>query len=793
MSNPEVGSAFVKLRLDPAGFEEQITDTVESGAQQAQDVLDKQVDQQAQKILDLQTRSEAANLRALAASARGDETVAKAESLAAGLLSLQANVRQAQFAAEDSLRSAASAMGSEREQFLAAAEAYATAAKIGQDTIRRSQEAGKLLSPNIPGAQPSALERLEELARGSGTRGGIGQLLAAGGRLGAVGIIATGAFQAFSHLQQALRVTGDEAFTMSGKFRNAGADILTLDLVGAFNDLRNERPAQIIGDLAAKLEEAKQKGDPLIVTQEKLNALYQDSPQQLGSYLEALVGLGKISTQTALEMFKITEANKAIEASARAAELAVGDVAEKIARAGSDAAAFGESSTRFGRGVGGVAAEAAAAAAAGPSFQPGTGGTDVGNTVRELITARIRDDDARLKQELADRKLIEAQVRATFENVKGTEAAGAAYKAVVAATTAVAQTQNQIKDSAEQAAKTAQATREAKAKEAAAAAEKAASDAQQAREIGLQNAIASAALTKRKSDDIKAFNTAIDYYKALAAHAGTALERAQAQQKVIELTAQLSKVKTGADPAAAAELAEARLQNALAAASATGRISDDRKAAQDLVRFWKSQVNDAEGVAKARAEGSLIDAKGRLAAVNQSAIDLQELRIRNRQQAARLTAGTSDDKKAADDLVKFWQNQVNHAEGVAKERAKSNLLAAQLARQSGQKTETGGGPTTIDFLGISQQLAQDFASNLLPTGSASSLAGLFKLPGIEAGAGGQSVQEQQVEELKKIRELLTQKGIGASVNVHQNFRDPDATGFAQARFARLAMEEAFNG
>jgi len=849
MSNPEVGEAFVKLRLDPADFENEIKDTVESSAEEAQKTLDQQIDGQAQKILDLQTKAEAANLRSLSAGAQGQKSIAEAEALSAGLLNLQANIAQAQFAAENTLRSAAGAMGAEREQLLAAAEAYQVAAKIGQDTLDRSIRAGRIVEPNVPG-QGGPLGRLEELARGAGTRGGLGQLLASGARLGALGIAATAVFQSFTHLQSALRVTGDEAFSMGGKFRNATASLLTADVVGAFQALTRERPAQIVGDLAAKLEEAKQKGDPLVITQEKLNALYQKSPQELGNYINALVGLDKISVQTGLQMFKIAEANQAVERTARAAAIATGDVAAAIEKAGSEAAAFGEKSNDFGRGVGAIEQERQRTIAqGGPTPLPGTGGTAVGNEIRASIISRIADDQKRTALELENAKTIQAQRRATFENVRNTEAAAGAWKDYVIATTAVAKATEAAKNATETAATAAQdaantvrdaqagrirdegarlqaelanariverqkqaaaraaeGTRQAAAANAAYeqavtarvqienqikdrndAAAKAAQDERQSTEAArLANAEARAALTARTTDDIAAIKATRDYYQNLAKTlSGSAAEAAKAE--AIAATARLKSVSTGD----AAALREQRLQNALQASALTGRLSDDKKAAEQLVAFWKSQVNDAEGLAKARAEGDLLSAKARLDAVEQATTNLKEQKIQNRIQAARLTADSGDDKRAANDLVKFWQKQFKEAEGAAKVTAQSRLIAAKLARQAleGDKTDAGG-PSTIDFLGISQQITREFAGNLLPTGSSSALAGLFKLPGITAGG---SPEEQQVDELKKIRQLLEQKGIGAAVTVNQSFRDPDQSGFVQARFAKLAMVEAFNG
>jgi hypothetical protein len=53
-------------------------------------------------------------------------------------------------------------------------------------------------------------------------------------RLGAAGLAVGAVFQGLGHLEEALKVTGDEAFTAEGKFRNFGAALLKGDVVGGF-------------------------------------------------------------------------------------------------------------------------------------------------------------------------------------------------------------------------------------------------------------------------------------------------------------------------------------------------------------------------------------------------------------------------------------------------------------------------------------------------------------------------------------------------------------------------------
>lgn len=427
--------------------------------------------------------------------------------------------------------------------------------------------------------------------------------------------------------------------------------------------------------------------------------------------------------------------------------------------------------------------------------------------------AGISDPDAQLRAQLAQDQATQARESGELEKAKAAYAkkkisalelrqAEAEYAEAVAATQV---TQNQISGNAK------------------AAAEAAQQDARNAEELRLANNIAAAALTKRKSDDKKFYNEAIDYYRAQARDASlTATEREQARGTVRELRQGLRTALAGGG----AELQQQQLQNALAQAQQVGSIPLQRRAAQRLVDFWEGQVKAATGIEKAQAQASLIGARGQLQAVEGSATDLQEQRIRNRISAAQLTKGLDDDKKAADALVTFWKEQVKHAQGIEKERARSNLISARLARQALDQQQEGTGGTgfgTVDFLKVSQSIMRDFAGNLLPTGGLEQARSLFapvspedlasggkklsdlaqiKLDQLEGpditGARAQAdnlaqTGQDQLSELRQIRNLLERNGTGATVHVNQTMRTPDQTGFAQARYAKLAMEDAFNG
>lgn len=404
-----------------------------------------------------------------------------------------------------------------------------------------------------------------------------------------------------------------------------------------------------------------------------------------------------------------------------------------------------------------------------------------GDRSRDARTARIADPDARLRAQLGDAQQDEAEAAAAVaaakranKSAKEIAEANATYQEAI---TARANIEQQIADNAK------------------AAAQIAADDARNAEEVRLANNIAAAAQTEGKADDRKYYNEAIAHYKAVAADASeTKTAREQARGTVRELVAGRKQALSGdSDPLA---LRQQLLQNALSRAEQTGSLPATRRAAQKIVDFWEEQVKSTTGIERAQAQASLIGARGRLQGVDADERGLAELRIRNRIQAAQLTKGKGDDKKAADALVEFWEDQFKHAKGVEKAQANASLIAAKLARKALDEDSTdssGQGITTVDLLGISQQIKRDFAGNLLPTGSAANVSALF--PGFTGPQAG-GPEEKQVDELKRIREILERNNglsSGAVVNVHQNFRAPDVSGTAQARNARFAMEEAFNG
>lgn len=505
-------------------------------------------------------------------------------------------------------------------------------------------------------------------------------------------------------------------------------------------------------------------------TRDALAARLQDDQERLAAQLKNL----QVTQQQKRTAFEEAKAAK--------------EVAEKAGDASAEARIAAAAYSDLVQATTDVGAKAAELAATTKANVEAT--QAAASRTRDARAAQITDPGARLQAELGNARIDEqtaaaaaaSAARAAEHAKKGSAKAREAAEAQATYEEAVARragVEQEIASNQQ------------------AAAEAARQDARGAEEARLANNIAAAALTPLKADDKRFYNEAIAYYKQVAADASeTKTAREQARGTVRELVAGRKAALQGdaGDPAA---LRQQLLNNALARAEQAGDLPATRRAAQKIVDYWEEQVKSTKGIERAQAQASLIGARGQRAAVDDAEQGLAEQRIRNRISAAQLTKGLGDDKKAADALVDYYQKAFDNAKGAqAKVKARADLISAQLARQAldNQKdSSTGaGGIGTLDFLGISKRLQQDFAGNLLPTGGRSAMDQLFGAAGGQLPQSG-GPEEEQVDELRRIRQLLERNGTGATVTVNQHHAVPDASGFAQARWARFAMEEAFNG
>lgn len=175
------------------------------------------------------------------------------------------------------------------------------------------------------------------------------------------------AAQASRQLASSLRVTGDDAVTTEGKLRNAGASLLSGDFVGAIKALAVHAPSSsqklkaLAGDANTSAAALRQFGFETAQDATKTRELAD-------SIKTAEIAAGRWGGQLAINKAELNDhaaeldknASKALSLAAamEAAASAVASVGTAIQQAGSDAAAFGERGTLFGRGAGGVEAEA---------------------------------------------------------------------------------------------------------------------------------------------------------------------------------------------------------------------------------------------------------------------------------------------------------------------------------------------------------------------------------------------------------------------------------------------------
>jgi len=623
--------------------------------------------------------------------------------------------------------------------------------------------------------------------------GGAGSLIGVGARLGLAGFAASAVFQTFGEVNRLLRVTGEEAFTVQGRFRNLGAELMTGNLIGAFKALTADRPAEFSSGVTAALKAEKDATNDFLVTEEKLIAKRRESKEASDQYIGVLLAIGAINVDTALKLRKVSDELLSQENRALATADALGFVARRIREAGQEAAAFGERGGLGGvRGPGGVGLEQPGAQIGfqrtgipRPIFSPDTGGTfkspteesrRVAQEIRESITKRIEDDKKRLELEIANARVIQQQARATFENVRGGDEAAAAWRDFVVATTGVTL--------AVQAAKNA-----------------AIANAEAAQELG--NAVRDATIANIVDPDAQRAAT-LRAAKIEEGQAKRAFDEAEkgtkeaneaygkwkiAQQKTVgaqnEITAaakESAKLAAEEAEAAAQSNASARaqsLENQIAKAALTKRKSDDKAAFDAAIDYWRGIAASAKNAeAREEAEAKVIDLRKRRkeALTGESADptrDIELLRIENRVAAARLTTSTLDDKKFVNQLVAYWKEKVRDAEGYEKEVARSRLIAAQLQKQALSK-QSGEDSPEVFVRKLFERAADEFrqfGSNI--SGSANGILapqdarGAFaaSIAGNRFGVSGYDdrIQREQLTEQQKQTAIL--RGIQTNTGV----------------------------
>jgi hypothetical protein len=325
---------------------------------------------------------------------------------------------------------------------------------------------------------------------------GLGRMAATAG-IASLAITAT--YQASQQLQQALRVTGEEAFTTSGKIRNFSAALLNMDIVGGVQALT--AAPKTLEDLGFSFTELKNRMSALqVVAGDVAPSIAPISPAAAGAG-DDLRDFGKAADEAGTSSSKLAREAINLVQSILAAEQAQSALADSVSRLGTafrtaagDAVFFkGAVDDAAGpRGPGGVdAINVALEAARGPTS--GRLAREIGPTARnanaQILAQANQELDALLKLQQAEFVRL---TRAVANSTGNRQQRIALNRELALAEAAVIGTQRQIKENADAARKAAAAAEKAARAEAEAtrkadaAAAKARREAQQAIEQARQ-------------------------------------------------------------------------------------------------------------------------------------------------------------------------------------------------------------------------------------------------------------------------------------------------------------------
>lgn len=343
------------------------------------------------------------------------------------------------------------------------------------------------------------LSQVGEGFEGAGRSAGVlgSGLLGVIGKASAVGFAISAAYQASQSLQDALKATGTEAFTTTGRLENFAAALLNTDLIGAFQALRAQ--PKTLDDLGISVTEASNRLEALQKVADGTAVRLRDqgtganeSGEELQRYSDIVREAGTGNRELAQQLIDQV-------AALRAAENAQSALADSVARLGTvfrdvtgQAVLFKGAVDDLGgpRGPGGVdAINAALEQARGGQFRQAANPDNRVNANKQILARANGDLDEVLRLQEKERDRLKAAVQSAIGNEKERKALQDAYvraQADVVATEKAIKAQN---DAAKQAAATA---------------------AQQAREdtwskiIGeLDIGVTRAQLTKRLGDDLQ--------------------------------------------------------------------------------------------------------------------------------------------------------------------------------------------------------------------------------------------------------------------------------------------------
>jgi hypothetical protein len=648
---------------------------------------------------------------------------------------------------------------------------------------------------------------IREVATGEA---GLGSLLAPSAllRFGAAGLAIGAVVSTISALEKGLKVTGDEALTFEGRFRNLGAALLTGNLIEGFEaltahsksateqlteiekalNLKEARTAgqqmQDFADRTAAAREEVTKAIDEIGTSKNTFDLQTTSTRALGSATVELLGpVGDLAEKYGL----VSVATARLADGDTALSKALREQLEELDKTGAKAREYANDLKVAEQAVKDLAVAQLTQARNASLVSRTEGlGDDLAEARRKEAKAREDAADPNLPVNEDDPKRIAAEA------------------AVVAAHSEVLRLRKQLADQQaslqatiaenRQASEESIAARTTGSKDELAIAREDLVEAQAAFDKGAKTAVERSKLNRAV---VEAKTKVVKLEQAVAAEEKQAADEADQARKERLAAEKREAELRGQALRDALDLREQSLQLTLQDARATElTIADDRKALLALIRFnhLKSQNMKLEKSERQAALAEEKSLRADLAALNKGALadalGVREQNLRNAIEAAKLTTRTDDDDKANDDFLRFLKRQVTAARklkdgGKALADAKADLIAFQLSLKDAKGA--GGGFSVQDLFQEAAKEFQSFGSNiaqrggiLSPQDARGELAGDILArgaQGLDLGRLGQATlteAQKQTALLAAIVQALT-GGVAAAGVV------PEGAGFRPAR------------
>ena len=293
----ETGEDLPSLRQRSQELREQVA-LQERGTKQAEQQLATaqklaEIDEQILASRQLAAEARTAEEQAASAGITGDTETQAARLFQAEVLGRQSRIAALNAEAQQTITLAGQVGGAAGATLAAEGNALLAESEKLRLEVERLQAAGaQAAAPGGPGGPPDErrggfLDAFRSTA--AGRTGGIGGLIGGAARFGIAGFAATAAFQTFSELTQAIRVTGDEAFTTEGKLRNLGAELLSGNLIGGIRAVLAQEPAKLTEGLQEAVDRVKELDDLTISSSQVLN-LQRQQAQALVTEREKATG-----------------------------------------------------------------------------------------------------------------------------------------------------------------------------------------------------------------------------------------------------------------------------------------------------------------------------------------------------------------------------------------------------------------------------------------------------------------------------------------------------------------------